>query len=858
MYSYRVNSTVIHRYSITKVKSIVINPAGVTRVYRFGIVIPKTAFVSNVTLERGDMVLKSTPEPSWDSLHPTSDHDAEDKAHSNGRKKHGPNHRLFHSLRKQQDKFNSDFSDFQQFILPINLRPNENVTITLVYEDLLRRRFDRLSHSLSVNPGSIVEDFQLRLSIKENRPLIHLKVNAPVIGDMASFQLGNASSNDGSVEYFFNMSKVEQFDYFGNHGVTGEFRAEYDVEPVKGDVPDVIIQDDTFVHFYDRTKGLTGSIPKHVIFMLDVSESMSGPKMAHALKSIGLLLDDLDKGDYVNLLTFNSSVYEWDHQSVDGNETFRCDNSTRYSIRTYLNNTVVPSGKSDILSAVSRGMELDQMLWLSGSLPENAHTLFVMITDGRAPSNHSEARYIRRRIRKLNNLSQIPILILGMGFDANMDFLENIAEKSNGFAENIVEDLEVEPQLTRIRTYFKDVILKNLLLNYINPHAFDKSSLTTSKFKYFHKGGGIVVVGKFLPSSTYKPEFEVEITGQSARGLYMEHPYTMDLFTPCCEGRIRLCSEKHLKGSCITVDNSRANLIQYSFGNKAVSLRIEGNCTWTIYDEAYYSGRNITFAPGTYDIEAIQRHVSSLKRNCITQPESVFEYETENTDSIVSRLWAFLTIKDVLSALSERPERLSLSRMNEASELSYKYHFLSPFIDLRLRAKGLRRDEVGEDDNLVEPNSETFIDNDLLTYNDLSPILSSLKDPAIVRQWQSLESCQPPVKCIGNFHIEQLEGRKRNDTLPDSCGGSLTLFTKPGFEGDSHEIRYSVFQIYHRVSSQRFRSLFTEGRCCWLLFNKRFFAGNVEKICGDSRNPLRMKNIGSIKLIRPSSSIIKK
>ncbi|CAB4057209.1 unnamed protein product [Lepeophtheirus salmonis] len=60
-YSYRVDSTVSHRYAITKVISIVHNPSNVQRVYRFGLVMPKTAFVSNVTLERGDLVLLSSP-----------------------------------------------------------------------------------------------------------------------------------------------------------------------------------------------------------------------------------------------------------------------------------------------------------------------------------------------------------------------------------------------------------------------------------------------------------------------------------------------------------------------------------------------------------------------------------------------------------------------------------------------------------------------------------------------------------------------------------------------------------------------------------------------------------------------------
>jgi hypothetical protein len=29
------------------------------------------------------------------------------------------------------------------------------------------------------------------------------------------------------------------------------------------------------------------------------------------------------------------------------------------------------------------------------------------------------------------------------------------------------------------------------------------------------------------------------------------------------------------------------------------------------------------------------------------------------------------------------------------------------------------------------------------------------------------------------------------------------------------------------------RSLKSEGDCCWLLFDHRFFAGDVERVCGD-------------------------
>ena len=69
---------------------------------------------------------------------------------------------------------------FHQFVLPINLRPNEEATVTLVYEQLLQRNEDKYRHVISLSPGEIVKDFQVRLSIVDNHPLGNVSVTAPV------------------------------------------------------------------------------------------------------------------------------------------------------------------------------------------------------------------------------------------------------------------------------------------------------------------------------------------------------------------------------------------------------------------------------------------------------------------------------------------------------------------------------------------------------------------------------------------------------------------------------------------------------------------------------------------------------
>ena len=59
----------------------------------------------------------------------------------------------------------------------------------------------------------------------------------------------------------------------------------------------------------------------------------------------------------------------------------------------------------------------------------------------------------------------------------------------------------------------------------------------------------------------------------------------------------------------------------------------------------------------------------------------------------------------------------------------------------------------------------------------------------------------------------------------------------------------NFFQIYHEEASQRLRSLKSDGDCCWLLFAYRFFAGDVERVCGSEEHENHLQNIGSIKKI---------
>ena len=885
--SFQVQSVVKHRYVVTQVRSVVHNPAMFSQTYKFGYVMAKSALVSNVTLvSNGGTFVKSSVDASDWALMFMRKHDQENSNSSlpsaNGDDDHhgangGANGGSNGYGDDHDDVMDYDShlnylhhrEDFKQFVLPINIQPLEEITITLTYEYLLERTDNAYTHTLSISPGEIVPDFQIRMTVVENRPISSIKVMAPVIGDITD-NLKERSDQVKSLN--LNLSEVEQYNYFGMHGFTGDFKVTYDmVEDPK--VTDLIVQDDFFVHFFNVPQRMTmKSIPKHVIFLLDVSDSMDGPKLDHAKQSIDILLQSLDESHYVNLLTFSNETQAWrPDNGTDATTAFQCTNETQNAISESLLEIGSKIGTTaNILQAVADALELDKEVWATQSVPENALSMIILLTDGRsAAGNDSET--IAREIRQMNKPSKIPIFALGIGFDANLEFMEDLAEASCGKTciGNVIEDMAAEQQLRTVKKHLNDVVLKDLSLNYVGD-AFITKSLTKNQFNVFHQGGSVAVSGQFNADDAYS-RFRVEISGQSADGSHTFRPTEIPFVTNGCYGEAQLCTEPSFGGNCVTLNASKLNLKEVEFNNKAVSVNVTGTCAWIAYEYKNYLGRNITLMPGEYEGLPGEMHkktsslrivaVSNLDGNKVQTPKRHFGSRL-TPDNSVGRLWAFVTIKDVLERAAN--DETTKEEIERAYSLAMKYHFLTPFTNIYFTTNMPQPPAfVGSGEQVlpVEPDTQIF-QNNLLTYGDLSPILYN-DDPNSLTQFKTLTECNPPIKCEGSFHYEEFvekadEGKIEtdNEIVKDAvnCNGSITLFTKPDFKGEALTVQnVSIRQLYHDVNSQRMRSIRSQGNCCWLLFDHRFFsAGTVERFCGDKDEPLRRTNIGSIQRMNQS------
>jgi len=77
---------------------------------------------------------------------------------------------------------------------------------------------------------------------------------------------------------------------------------DYDVELEGGN--EIVTKDGYFAHFYHgpTESSLMHSIPMHVLFVIDTSESMTGPKIRLAKELAVLILKSLDDKFFINMV----------------------------------------------------------------------------------------------------------------------------------------------------------------------------------------------------------------------------------------------------------------------------------------------------------------------------------------------------------------------------------------------------------------------------------------------------------------------------------------------------------------------------------------------------------------------------
>merc|ERR1712200_355711 len=170
---------------------------------------------------------------------------------------------------------------------------------------------------INIDPQQIVEDFRVEVFINESLPIT--EVNVPELLESNSIDPSEETQNSfvtieknfegdaKKAKIVFAPTSIEQR-AAAEEGMSGRLQINYDVDRQNQD-SEVQVIDGYFVHYFVPENLET--LPKHAIFILDVSGSMYGERLQQLKDAMFTVLDDMKPEDFFNIITFSTSVSNW-------------------------------------------------------------------------------------------------------------------------------------------------------------------------------------------------------------------------------------------------------------------------------------------------------------------------------------------------------------------------------------------------------------------------------------------------------------------------------------------------------------------------------------------------------------------
>ncbi|XP_045166392.2 inter-alpha-trypsin inhibitor heavy chain H3-like [Mercenaria mercenaria] len=484
IYSLHIRTDIQFRFATTLITSRVANPANYSQETVFDVILPEEAFISNFTLEIDGVIYPGI----------VKDKEEARKEYEKAKKKGKTT-----GLVSQKPR------DTRTFKIKVSVAAFSKSSFNLTYQELLKRVKGAYEHKIYVNPGYPVRDIQISVAIQESRDITKLSV--PPIKALNELLTEGEDFTENAFAVITRPTQKSAYieytptiDDDSAEGLSGQFIVQYDIDR-ELDGGDILVVNGFFVHFL--APDVQKAIPKDVLFVLDVSGSMTGRKIDQLKDAMYVVLDELQEGDRFNIITFSGNIYPYKSEMVDVTK------EDVFKAKEFIH-SISANGWTDINEAVLRGIDV---LKISKQEGERSPVV-VFLTDGHPTSGVQNDQKILQNIDRANE-GEIPIFSLAFGKDADWNLVKRMAIQNDGVGRKVYEDSDADLQISGFYDELAVTLLNNVSVKYLGD-AVDDESLTKAEFKNYFKGSELVVAGKLTDAGA--PTVDLEIFSNGVDG----------------------------------------------------------------------------------------------------------------------------------------------------------------------------------------------------------------------------------------------------------------------------------------------------------------------------------------------------
>uniref|UniRef100_A0AAQ5ZW32 Inter-alpha-trypsin inhibitor heavy chain 2 n=1 Tax=Amphiprion ocellaris TaxID=80972 RepID=A0AAQ5ZW32_AMPOC len=442
--SYKVESRITSRFAHTTVRSSVVNSGSKAQSIGFNVQIPKRAFITNFTMNVNGITFVGSVKEK------TVARNLYAQARARG---------------KAAGIIRANSQDMETFKTEVHVPPGSNIEFELHYQEMMHRKLGFYEHSLYLQPGRLVPQFQVRIL----RLLHSLSINAHVV-------------------FKPNLQQQRKCDNCTGSAIDGVFTVKYDVNR-DSNAGELQVSDGHFVHFFAPSN--LSPLPKNIVFVIDVSGSMWGVKMKQTVEAMQAILDDLTIDDNFSVIDFNHNVRCWSEELVPGSSIQVAD------AKKYIQN-IKPNGGTNINEALMRAVQMLVKASNQGLIDSRSVSMIILVSDGDPTVGEIKLSTIQKNVKRVMR-EEFSLFSLGIGFDVDYDFLERIANENRGMAQRIYANHDAAEQLRTFYSQVSSPLLRRITIQFPEDSV---SEVTQNRFDKYFSGSELVVAGRVLPSDT--------------------------------------------------------------------------------------------------------------------------------------------------------------------------------------------------------------------------------------------------------------------------------------------------------------------------------------------------------------------
>ena len=398
--------------------------------------------------------------------------------------------------------------DATQYGIQVSLPPTGVTVIDLHLEELLHRYRGQVEFQVPLYPGLEIQELTLDIAIQEPTSGV---ARFDIVRDYAGVDPSILGSQLRVVPSATNRPMATA--HLEAFGVPAKQTNTLDVLPSllrgyydPGPLPEegLLLSDPfgrCFVQIFnpDALLASTGALPRNIVFVIDVSGSMSGRKLDDAKAAFSAIMSRLTRDDYFAVQTFSSSGMK------ERFGPFLATEDVKILGRQWVND-LSAGGGTNLEGAYINGIwQVENMQIESGNTAGGDTTTFVpvvmMLTDGEPTTGVTNPRTISRNVRETNN-NEVGAKIYGLAFGdgADFDLLSAISLQNEGRAVRIFEGYG--DATTQMENFFEGELGTISMTNVQFTFNGQIDSQTQSRMPIFAAGSEMVTRARILESVT--------------------------------------------------------------------------------------------------------------------------------------------------------------------------------------------------------------------------------------------------------------------------------------------------------------------------------------------------------------------